>query len=208
MNKQRHGLIYARPGFSRVSGIKVASTSIYGSQEPANNGSDTPVIPAQLQEAEEDIRPAFNTRKAVPKTSEDKRVRNTSNAAVPEIGLNIRCTIGRDGAVLETSRTEPENVSHTTISAARHHLSSQALNAANLIQDPPEETQMRKRMTKLTDIFKLMNSNKIQSLVNIHQGRSLLYQPGHLKANIQSIYNDLKGTHIEMQQNPPQAQYK
>ena len=49
MNKQRHGLIYAVPGFSRVSGIKVASTAVYGSQEPANNGSDTPLIPAQAE---------------------------------------------------------------------------------------------------------------------------------------------------------------
>jgi len=196
MNKQRHGLIYAGPGFSRVSGFKVASSSIYGSQEPANNGSDTTPIPAQVQEAKENIPPAFSTRNTVPKTNEEKRAMRTSNAAVPELGLNIHSTVSRDGALSETSRTEPENWSHTTISAARNHLSSQALNATNLIKDPQEETPMRKRMTKLTDIFQLINSNKIQSLVKIHQGRSLLHQPGHLKENIQSIYNDSKETPI------------
>lgn len=201
-NKQRHGLIHGGFGSSRLrlSGVKVPGTGISQTQKPIStmNIDESYTIEistsAKVQEAKElKIDLASNNGKITPKMDEPKTAMYTSTAR-PETGVTIQSTISSDGSIFETSRTELDNTDQTTIPTTSDDLSSLSLDISKHVSTSPEDSPMRKRMTKITDTFQLMSSDEAQSVINIHQGRSLMHRPGHLIANIQNIYDASKET--------------
>jgi len=188
-NKQRDGLLHAVVGSSRMtpSGSEVEAGSI-SQMDKRTNESDTIEITksAQVQEAQDlGTNSTLSARKYVSEIDEE-------DTEVPDTVFTTQITITSDPPSMERLPTDQDDTDHTTQATASDGFSSVTSNTSTQDSISPETSPMNKRMNQMTDSFQLMTSDEAQSVIDRHQGRSLMHQPGHLAVNIQNIFDESK----------------